>query len=46
MSKRNRQRLKARITSTAQELKGKRLAHHRIQIPFHNYSTRGAAHWL
>jgi len=46
MSKRNRQRLKARIASATQELKGKRLAHHRIQIPFHNYSTRGAAHWL
>jgi hypothetical protein len=45
MSKRNRQRLKARITTT-QQLKSKRLAHHRIQIPFHNYNTRGAAHWL
>jgi hypothetical protein len=46
MSKRNRQRLKARITSATQELKGKRLAHHRIPIPFSNYGTRGAMHWL
>jgi hypothetical protein len=46
MSKRNRQRLKARIPTTTQELKGTRLSHHRIQIPFHNYNTRGAAHWL
>jgi hypothetical protein len=41
-----RQRLKARITAAArQELKSKRLAHHSIQIPFSNYSTRGAMHW-
>ena len=47
MSKRNRQRLKTRISPTStQELKTKRLAHHRIQIPVHNYNTRGAAHWL
>jgi hypothetical protein len=46
MSKRNRQRLKARIEPTLkQELKGKRLAHHSIPIPFSNYSTRGAMHW-
>jgi DNA-binding XRE family transcriptional regulator len=30
----------------SQELKTKRLAHHRIQIPHHNYCTRGIAHWL
>ena len=47
MSKRNRQRLKACIPAViTEELKSKRLAHHRIPIPFHNYNTRGAAHWL
>jgi len=46
MSKRNRQRIKARIPAIAKELKGKRLAHHRIPIPFSNYGTRGAMHWL
>src|SRR5262249_41223016 len=47
MSKRDGQRLKARIPSVStQELKGKRLAHHRIAIPFSNYGTRGAMHWL
>jgi len=47
MSKRNRQRIKARIpTAITKELKGKRLAHHRIPIPFSNYGTRGAMHWL
>jgi len=47
MRKSIRQRLRARITVTpSQELKTKRLAHHRIQIPHHNYCTRGIAHWL
>jgi hypothetical protein len=46
MSRRNQQRLKARITAAVrQELKSKRLAHHSITIPFSNYRTRGAMHW-
>jgi hypothetical protein len=46
MSKRNHQRIKARLRAAPkQELKSKRLAHHSIQIPFSNYSTRGAMHW-
>src|SRR5262245_30628007 len=46
MSKRNRQRIKARIPAViTKELKGKRLTHHRIPIPFSNYGTRGAMHW-
>ena len=44
MSLNNRQHLEARIT-TKQELKSKRLAHHSIQQPQHNYGTRGAMHW-
>ena len=40
------QRLKARLTlATRQDLKSRRLAHHSIQIPFSNYSTRGAMRW-
>jgi hypothetical protein len=46
MSKRNRQRIKARITAApSQELKSKRLSHHSIQLPQSNYSTRGLMHW-
>jgi hypothetical protein len=46
MWKSTRQRLKARITTARiQELKSKRLVHHRIQIPSSNYRTRGAMHW-
>jgi hypothetical protein len=46
MSKRNRQRIRARITAApSQELKSKRLSHHSIQLPQSNYSTRGAMHW-
>ena len=46
MSKRNRQRLKARIaTAPIKDLKSKRLAHHAIQLPQTNYRTRGAMHW-
>src|SRR6516164_9618039 len=46
MWKSRRQRLKARITTAPiQELKSKRLVHHRIQIPSSNYRTRGAMHW-
>jgi hypothetical protein len=46
MSKRSRQRLKARIaTAPIKELKSKRLAHHAIQLPQSNYGTRGAMHW-
>ena len=46
MSQSNRNRLKARIpTAQVQELKSKRLAHHAIQHPQHNYGTRGAMHW-
>jgi hypothetical protein len=47
MSQRNRQRLKGRIPAAPQrELNSKRLAHHRIPIPYSNYGTRGAMHWL
>jgi hypothetical protein len=43
----NRMRLKARITTEpSQELNSKRLSHHRIPTPFHNYCTRGVAHWM
>ena len=43
MSKRNRNRLKARIPLTAkQELNSKRLSHYSTQLPQRNYSTRGA----
>jgi hypothetical protein len=46
MSRRNQQRLKARITAAVrQELNSKRLAHHSIPIPSSNYRTRGAMHW-
>jgi hypothetical protein len=46
MSKRNRQRLKARIaTAPIKELKSKRLRHHAIPLPQSNYGTRGAMHW-
>jgi len=46
MSRRNRQRLKARIPPTPkQELSSKRLAHHAIQMPQSNYSTKGAMPW-
>jgi hypothetical protein len=46
MSKRNRNRLKARIPVTArQELNSKRLSHHSIRLPQRNYSTRGAMGW-
>ena len=46
MSKRNRQRLKARIaTARTQELNSKRLSHHAIALPQSNYGTRGAMHW-
>jgi hypothetical protein len=46
MSKRNRQRLKARIaTAPIKELKSKRLSHHAIPLPQSNYGTRGAMHW-
>jgi len=46
MGNRNRQRLTARIDPTApQQLNTKRLAHHRIQLPQHNYGTYGAMHW-
>jgi hypothetical protein len=46
MSKRNRQRIKARIaTAPKQEFKSKRLAHHSIPLPQSNYQTRGAMHW-
>lgn len=56
MSKRNRQRLKARLhmssggqariaTAPRQAFKSKRLSHHAIPHPQHNYGTRGAMHW-
>jgi hypothetical protein len=46
MSKRNRQRIKAQITtSPSQGLNSKRLNHHSIQLPQHNHSTRGAMPW-
>jgi hypothetical protein len=46
MLRRNRQRLKARIASAPiKELNSKRLAHHSIQLPQSNYSTRGSRHW-
>jgi hypothetical protein len=46
MSKRNRQRLRARIvTAPEQEFTSKRLAHHSILLPQRNYGTRGAMHW-
>jgi hypothetical protein len=46
MSKRNRNRLKARIPLTAkQELNSKRLSHHSIRLPQRNYSTRGSMGW-
>jgi hypothetical protein len=46
MSQRNRQRLKARITTASkQDLNSKRLSHHAIQLPQGNYGTRGAMHW-
>jgi hypothetical protein len=46
MSKRNRQRLKARIaTAPDQDLNSKRLSRHSIQSPQRNYCTRGAMHW-
>jgi hypothetical protein len=46
MWKSTRKRLKARLSPAArQNLKSKRLAHHSIQIPFSNYSTRGSMRW-
>lgn len=46
MSKRNRQRIAARIaTAPSKELKSKRLSHHSIQLPQRNHCTRGAMHW-
>ena len=46
MSKRNRNRLKARIPDTHNKrLDSKRLSYHRIQLPQSNYRTRGAMHW-
>jgi hypothetical protein len=46
MSKRNRQRIAARITiAPEQEFNSKRLSHHSIQHPQRNYCTRGAMHW-
>jgi hypothetical protein len=46
MSKRNHQRLQARIaTAPDQDLNSKRLAHHSIQRPQRNYGTRGAMPW-
>jgi hypothetical protein len=46
MSKRNQQRIRARIaTAPGQELHSKRLAHHSIQLPQRNYGTYGAMHW-
>src|SRR5262249_30969622 len=46
MQKRNRQRLKARISETDNKrLDSKRLSHHRVQLPQSNYRTRGAMHW-
>jgi hypothetical protein len=46
MSKRNRQRLAARLTpAVTQELISKRLSHHTIQLPQSNYGTRGAMLW-
>ena len=46
MSKRNRQRLKARIAAAPiKELRSKRLSHHAIPLPQSNYGTRGAMHW-
>jgi hypothetical protein len=46
MSRRNRNRIKARIpTASTQDFKSKRLSHHSITVPQSNYSTRGAMHW-
>src|SRR5262249_52296384 len=46
MSRRNQQRLKARITTAVkQELNSKRLAHHSIPMPSSNHCTRGLMHW-
>jgi hypothetical protein len=45
MSKRNRERLKARLTPEQGRLTTKRLANDAIQRPQGNYRTRGAMHW-
>jgi len=46
LSKRNRQRIAARVTiAPEQELNSKRLAHSAILLPQSNHSTRGAMHW-
>jgi hypothetical protein len=45
MSKRNRQRFKARLTPKQSHLSTKRLADDAIQRPQGNYRTRGAMHW-
>jgi hypothetical protein len=46
MSQRNRQRIKARIsTAPQQDFNSKRLSHYAIQHPQHNYGTQGAMHW-
>src|SRR5262245_8766926 len=48
MHKHNKQRLHARIRSLPRpsHIEGKRLNHHKTQLPLTNYNTRGAAHWL
>jgi hypothetical protein len=45
MWKSTRQRLKARTAAARQDFNSKRLSHHTIQHPQHNYGTRGAMHW-
>jgi hypothetical protein len=46
MRKSNRQRLETRlVTAPRQDFKSKRLNHHAIQHPQHNYNTYGAMRW-